>query len=277
MPVAFVFSGGASLGAIQAGMLQALEQQEISPDMVLGTSVGAMNAAFVADGGTADELAAIWEGLRGSRLFPVRPLLGLQAFLGRSPNFVPNDGVRAVLERNLSFDRLEDAALPLTVLATDIQNGNEVQMSSGDAVDRILASTSLPGVFPPMEIDGRTLVDGGIANNTPISTAIEAGAEEVWVLSTGYSCGLVEPPDTAFAQALHSVGLLVQQRLLLETRTVEYSVPVRLIPPPCPISVLPTDFSRSRELIEAARLCAEQWFEDGMPNAQPLGFHLHAN
>lgn len=275
MSVAFVFSGGASLGAIQAGMVQSLEQQGIVPDIVLGTSVGAMNAAFIAGGGSADELAAIWRGLRGSRLFPVRPLLGLRAFLGRSQNFVPNDGVRQVLERNLTFERLENASIPLTVLATDIQTGHEVPMTSGPAITSILASTALPGVFPPVVLDGRTLVDGGIANNTPISTAIEAGATEVWVLSTGYSCALVEPPTSAFAQALHSVGLLVQQRLLLETEMKDYPVPVHLIPPPCPIAVMPTDFSQSDTLIESARHGASQWLENGMPHAQPLGIHRH--
>ena len=275
MTVAFVFSGGASLGAIQAGMLQALEHEGVEPDIVLGTSVGAMNGAFVAGGGTADELVDIWLGLRGSAMFPVNPVLGLQAFLGRRSNFVSNDGVRRVLRRNLSFTQLEDAALPLTVMATDIQTGGEVPLTEGSAIEAILASTSLPGVFPPVVIDGRSLVDGGIANNTPISAAIEAGATEVWVLSTGYSCALGSPPDTAFAAALHSVGLLVQQRLLIETENKDYAVPVHLIPPPCPISVSPTDFSQSRELIDAARAGTAQWIANGMPYALPLAPHRH--
>lgn len=275
MTIAFVFSGGASLGAIQAGMLQALEADGITPDLVLGTSVGAMNAAFVAGGGTADELVDIWLGLRSSAMFPVNPVLGLQAFLGKKRNFVSNDGVRRVLRRNLSFNQLEDADLPLTVMATDIQTGAEVRLTSGPAIPAILASTSLPGVFPPVTIDGRVLVDGGIANNTPISVAIEAGATEVWVLSTGYSCALSEPPTSAFASALHSVGLLVQQRLLIETQTADYPVPVRLIPPPCPIAVPPTDFSQSAELIEAARAGTTQWLGNDMPFALPLIGHRH--
>lgn len=275
MTIAFVFSGGASLGAVQAGMLQALEAQGITPDIVLGTSVGAMNAAFIAGGGTADELVDIWLGLRSSAMFPVNPVLGLQAFLGKKRNFVSNAGVRRVLRRNLTFHRLEDAQLPLTVMATDIQTGAEVRLTQGPAIQAILASTSLPGVFPPVTIDGRSLVDGGIANNTPISVAIQAGATEVWVLSTGYSCALSEPPKTAFASALHSVGLLVQQRLLIETQTTEYPVPVRLIPPPCPISIPPTDFSQSAELIASARAGTTQWLANGMPFALPLLGHRH--
>jgi len=263
------------LGSIQAGMMQALESAGVEPDIVLGTSVGAMNAAYIAGGGTADELADIWVRLRGSRMFPVNPVLGLQAFLGKKPNFVPNDGLKRVLRRNVPFDRLEDAELPITVMATDLQTGAEVALTSGDAIDAILASTALPGVFEPITIDGRPLVDGGIANNTPISRAIQAGATEVWVLNTGYSCGLPAAPDTAFGATLHSVGLLVQQRFLRETSTTDYPVPVRLIPAPCPIEVGPTDFSQSRELIEMASRGTSQWIDNGMPHALPFVPHAH--
>jgi len=276
MTTAFVFSGGASLGSIQAGMLRALNDADVYPDIVLGTSVGAMNAAFVAGGGTADELITIWKELRSSRVFPVNPLLGLQAFLGKKKHFVPNDGVKRVLRKHLQFDRIEESTLPLTVLATDIQTGAEVRITEGPTIPSILASTSLPGVFPPVEMNGQTLVDGGISNNTPISAAIEAGATDVWVLSTGYSCALNAPPKTPFALALQSVGLLVQQRLAIETRTTTYPVPVHLIPPPCPISVQPTDFSQADTLISASIAGTNQWLESGMPNALPL-LHDHTH
>ena len=275
MTTAFVFSGGASLGSVQAGMLKALEQVDIRPDMLLGCSVGAMNAAYVAGGGTADGLADIWTNLKGSRMFPLQPVLGLQAFMGKRVNFVPNDGVRRVLNKNLTFRRLEDAQVPLTVMATDLLTGTEVRLTEGNAIRSILASISLPGVFPPVAIDHHLLVDGGIANNTPISAAIEAGATEVWVLNTGYSCGLATPPRTALSMALHSVGLLVQQRLLIETATTDFPVPVHLIPAPCPITVGPTDFSHSADLIERARQGTVQWFEDDMPIATPYFPHAH--
>ncbi len=277
MTTAFVFSGGASLGSVQAGMLQALEAADVRPDMVLGTSVGAMNAGYIAGGGTADGLVDVWLSLRGSRVFPVNPVLGLQAFLGKKPNFVPTDGIKRVLRRNLPFTNIEDAGIPLTVMATELQTGDEVRLTTGSALQAMLASTSLPGVFPPVEIGGRTLVDGGIANNTPISVAIEAGATEVWVLNTGYSCGLAKAPKTALATALHSVGLLVQQRLSIETRDADYPVPVHLIPAPCPIMVGPTDFSKSRELIDLARRGTAQWIANGMPYAQPLIPHDHGS
>ncbi len=139
----------------------------------------------------------------------------------------------------MAFERIEDASIPLIVMATDALTGAEVILDSGPAVPALLASAALPGVYPPVEVGGQLLIDGGVANNTPITTAIEAGASEVWVLSTGYSCGLVKVPTNPLALALHGVALLVQQRLLLEARTRTYLVPVHFIPPPCPISITP--------------------------------------
>jgi NTE family protein len=175
----------------------------------------------------------------------------------------------------MQFDLLEEAPIPFQVIATDAQLGTEVVLTKGSALDAVLASAALPAVFPPVEIDGRLLIDGGVANNTPISTAIAAGATQVWVLSTGYSCGLAAPPISALAMVMHSVFVLVQQRLVQETNACEYKLPVHLIPPPCPITVTPVDFSQSSELIERARTGTSQWLANGRPNAMPLTFPHH--
>ena len=267
--VAYVLSGGSSLGAVQAGMALALAEDGISPDLIVGTSAGALNGSWLAGGKDEAGLIDLWRRLDRRALFPLQPVVGLQAFLGRRDHFVPNDGLRRLLEQELTFRHLEDATIPFACLATDIVSGAEAVLHRGPAVESILASSALPGVFPPVELDGRLLFDGGIANNTPISTAIDLGAEEVWVLSTGYSCGLQTPPDSALALALHGVGLLVQQRLVRETQRT-YPVPVHLIPPPCPIDVSPVDFSQTDELIEMAHAGTRQWLANGRPNAQPL-------
>lgn len=270
MTVAFVFSGGASLGSIQVGMVQALADAGITADIMLGTSVGAMNAAFLAGGGTPDELADVWRGIRRSQMFPLRPLVGLRAFLGRRISFVPNTGIERLLEKQLLFDRIEEAKIPLTIVASDAYTGAEVLLRNGPVVPAVMASTALPGIFPPVQVGSRLLIDGGIANNTPISTAIAAGATEVWVLTTGYSCTPAEVPATPFGLALHAVGLLVQQRLQIESGRSTYPVPVNFCPPPCPIEVGPTDFSQTAELIDVARHGTAQWLSNGMPDAMPL-------
>lgn len=259
MTTAFVFSGGASLGSVQVGMAQALEDEGIRPDLIVGTSVGAINGACLAGGGSAAELADVWRSINRRQMFPMRPLLGLRAFIGKSTHYVPDYGLRKVLRRNIAFKRIEDAKITLRVIATDARTGTEVILSQGNAINAIVASAALPGVFAPVTIDGRTLIDGGIANNTPITTAILAGATEVWVLSTGYSCALEAAPKTALAMMMHAAGLLVQQRLVLETTGRIYPVPVWLIPPPCPITVTPVDFSQTEELMTRAREETRRW------------------
>jgi len=276
MTVALVLSGGASLGSVQVGMALALEEAGIRPELIVGTSVGAINGAWMASARSAEGLARLWVGLERSDLFPLRPLVGLRAFLGRRDFFVPNSGLRRLLKQNLTFALLEDAPVPLTVIATEARSGDEVAIDSGPAIPAILASSALPGVFPPVEIEGRILIDGGVVNNTPITRAIEAGASEVWVLSTGYACALSKAPEGAIAMALHAGALLVQQRLSLETASAHYPVPVHLIPPPCPISVPPTDFSQTEELIRRSRGGTRQWLANGCPNAMPLLGHSAA-
>ncbi|MEM7322689.1 MAG: patatin-like phospholipase family protein [Actinomycetota bacterium] len=273
MTVAFVLSGGASLGAIQVGMLAALEDAGIAPDLVVGTSVGALNGSWVASGRPVRGLADVWCSLERSDLFPLDPLVGLRGFTGRSTHFISDRGVRSVLRQHLGFERLEDAPLPFRVVACDARSGDEVVLQRGSAVEAILASSALPGIYPPVSIDGRLLIDGGIVNNTPISLAVQAGATDVWVLSTGYACGLPSAPTGAINMALHAVGLLVQQRLANEVSNRRYPVPVHLVPPPCPVDATATDFSRTGELIERAHRGTAQWLANGRPNAMPLHPH----
>ncbi len=276
MTTAFVLSGGASLGAIQVGMVQALEAEGIRPDMIIGTSVGAVNGAWLAGGGPVDGLVDLWHSLRTRQVFPVRPLVGLRGFLGGRANFVPNSGLRRILEKHLLFDRNEDAAIPFSVIVTEVSTGQEVRLDRGPAIEAILASAAIPGVFPAIRIDGQTFIDGGIVDNTPISQAIAAGATDVWVLSTGYSCALPAPPKNALAMALHGLALLVQQRFIAETASQSYPVPIHLIPPPCPITVTPMDFGQSAQLIDRARRGTAQWIANGEPYAIPLLGHTHA-
>ena len=275
MTTAFVLSGGASLGSIQVGMAQALFESGVEPDMVVGSSVGAINGSWLASAKPVDELARVWRSLRRSDLFPLSPLVGLRGFVGHRSHFVPNRGLRRMLERHVEFSMLEDAPVPFTVIATDARSGEEVPLAQGPTIPAVLASAALPGVFPPVTINGRGLIDGGVVNNTPITHAIESGATEVWVLSTGYSCGLANPPQAAIAMAMHSIALLVQQRLVIETSRRDYPVPVHLIPPPCPISVTPIDFSQTDQLSDRAYVGTKQWLGNGRPHAMPLINHRH--
>jgi NTE family protein len=256
MSRAFVLSGGASLGAIQVGMLQALFERGIAPDLIVGTSAGAINGAFIAarepTAATAVALGEVWRGLRRGAVFPANPLTGLVGFLGRSDHLVPAGHLQRIIARNLDVDRLEQMRVPLHVIVTDVLTGRELRLSHGPAVEAVLASAAIPGVCAPVEIDGRRLIDGGVSDNTPISHAIELGAEEIYVLPTGYACALRRPPRGALAMLLHAMSLLVQQRLQLEVELYRDRAKLIVLPPPCPQDVQPIDFSHAGDLIERA-------------------------
>jgi len=284
MTTAFVLSGGASLGAVQVGMLQGLAERGVRPDLVFGSSAGAINAAWVAGDpqlARLDDLATIWTGLRSREIFPVRPLIGLLGFLGQRDSLVPPTGLRRLLERHVSFTRLEDAAIPIAVIATEVTTGREVVLDRGDTVDAVLASAAIPAVFPPVTIDGRVLMDGGVVNNTPISNAVDAGATRIYVLPTGYACALSRAPRSALGMTLQAISLLIEQQLIRDVEEFQDRVDLRVIPPLCPQPVLPADFSHAGELIARAKASALEWLErfdrEGVPPDEEvnLTFHNH--
>jgi NTE family protein len=252
--IGFVLSGGASLGAIQVGMLQALYERGIGPELIVGTSAGAVNGAYIASRPatveTADGLASIWRSLRTFEVFPPNPVTALLALLGHRDHLVPNIGLKALLARHRQFELLEEAAIPLHVIATDIRSGRPVRLSEGDAETAVLASAAIPGVYPAITRDGFELVDGGVANNTPISDAAELGATTIYVLPTGITCELPKPPNAAIPMLVHAITLLINQRLADDIERLSQEVELIVLPPPCPLEVLPSDFSQAAKLIE---------------------------
>jgi NTE family protein len=262
---AFVLAGGGSFGAVQVGMLQALLAHRVTPDVIVGSSVGAINGAYFAgspDAAGVKRLEAIWRGLRRQDVFRLgwRSLVGL---LGRRNYMVEPDGLRRLLEANLPFRDLERAAVPLHVVATDVLGGATVRLSSGPAVEAVLASCAIPAAFPPARIDGRHLMDGAVASNTPVRSAIELGATRLIVLPTGYACALEAPPTRAIAIMLHAVTLLTAHQLVADLEHYGGQVEIVTVPPLCPLSVSPYDFSRAGELIEKAAAQTRRWLDQG--------------
>lgn len=264
MTTAFVLSGGGSLGSVQVGMLLALADRGITPDLLVGSSVGAVNATWTAGRPGAQgarQLAEIWRSVKRENVFPVRPLAGLIGFLGRSDHLVPPDPLRSLLARHLGYERLEDAHVRVEVIATEVTTGFEAVLDRGDVVDAVAASAAIPGVFPPVRIDGRDLMDGGVSDNTPVSRAVEAGADRIYVMPTGYACALDEAPRSALAMVLQAITLLVQQRLIADVARYQSSVDLRVLPPLCPLHISPVDFSHTAELINRAHESASRWLD----------------
>ena len=277
---AFVFAGGGSLGAIQVGMLRTLLAHGLRPDFVVGSSVGAINASYFAAAPDADGVAAlgrIWAGLRRSDVFPLT-LVSALGLLRHPGNLVDPGRLRRLIESNLPYRRLEEASLPLHIMATN-QQGQPVRLSSGPAVEAVLASTAIPGVFPPVEIGGEALMDGAIAANTPLCLAAELGAARIIILPTGYACALKEPPKRAVAKALHAVTLLIAWQLMHELERISQHIDVHLVPTLCPLAVSPFDFSAATELMERAAQSAQKWIDEGgltrRARPQELAPHRH--
>jgi NTE family protein len=280
---AFVLSGGGSLGAVQVGMLQALDAHGVHPDLLVGTSAGALNAAYVAghgsDAAALERLARVWVGLRRRDVFPLQPGRLAAAALRRAESICSDEPLRRLIGAHLPFERLEQAAIPLHVVTTDVASGQEVLLSEGPAVDAVVASAAIPAVFPSVHIDGRDLIDGGVADNAAVSQALALGADTVYVLPTGFACALAQPPGNPLASALQALTLLIEQRLILEVGHYAEHADIRVIPPLCPLSVPSTDFRYGQLLITQARAASERWLDEGGPSrTHPerfLSLHRH--
>jgi NTE family protein len=186
---AFVLSGGGSLGAVQVGMLHALRERGVRPDLLVGTSAGAVNALWVAHHGMSvgslNRLAGIWTRLRRKDVFPVRPKAVAHGIVGRASAVLSSDRLGALVEAHAGIGDLGDADIPVHLLATDLLSGGCVAISVGPVGDAVRASAAIPGVFPPVWLDGRWLVDGAMAANAGVSQAVRLGATVVYVLPTG--------------------------------------------------------------------------------------------
>jgi NTE family protein len=263
MTTAFVLSGGGSLGAVQVGMLQALDGAGVHPDLLIGTSAGAVNAAWVAGHGMGGEslerLAAVWRGLRRRDVFPLSPLRSMLSMAGARRALCRSQPLRRLIADHLAYERLEDAEIAVHVVTTDVLSGEEVLLSSGNAVAAVLASAAIPGVFDPVEVDGRLLWDGGVANNTALSQAVALGADRVVVLPAGTPCALERAPRTPLAAALHAVSLLIDQRLAADTQCFAEHLDLLRVPPLCPLAVHAADFRHGGELIDRARQATAHW------------------
>lgn len=253
MTTAFVLSGGCSLGASQVGMLQALSDRRVVPDLLVGTSSGALNALYVAERGcdraAADGLADVWCALRRRDLFPVDLRQVARVLAGAGGSVCPDRGIRALVASQLRHELLEDAAIPVHVVATDLLSGQEVLISDGPAAEAVLASCALPGVLPSMERDGHVLVDGGLADNTAISQAAALGADRIYVLPAGYACARPEAPRTPVGHAVQALSLVTHQRLLADIVRYAGELDLVVLPPPCPLRISPLDFRHARDLI----------------------------
>ena len=186
--VAFVLGGGGHLGAYEVGMLRALVEHGIVPDLVVGTSVGAFNGAAVAASPSleaVDRLEEAWTRLDNSDVFSGSVFSGAANLVRTRTSVHSNEPLRKMLEELLPAKDFADLEVPFQCVAASIERAAEHWFSEGPLIEAILASSAVPGILPAVEIDGEHFIDGGIVNSIPIARAVELGATDIYVLHVG--------------------------------------------------------------------------------------------
>ncbi len=269
MTIAFAFSGGGNLGPMQAGSAVALLERGIEPDLLVGTSVGALNAAFLSTRpgpAGARELVAAWTALARRQAVRLNPLRALAGLVGLSDHLVSDQQLRRLIDQWVPIDRIEEATTPLAVTATDAVTGEGVLLTRGRIEDALVASSAIPGLLPPVRVDGRWLVDGSLAANHPIIEAQMLGADDVYAITTA-TAPRNRPPRGAVAAAMNSVSLVTAragQRQLAEAEqnALATGSRVHLVPTSMPAAPGPFDFRRSAELAGSSYHRTAAWLAE---------------
>jgi NTE family protein len=257
-PVAFVLGGGAAFGAVQVGQMRALVEAGVRPDLVVGTSVGSINGAMVAlDPDGIESLAAIWQEITTARVFPGGWLTRLRTLQANRAWLSDNRGLASLLEEYLPTRDFGRLRLPFAAVAADYVTAQTVVLQRGDLHRALLASAAIPGIFPPVERDGRLLVDGGIVANVPLRQAVDLGAASVVVLDCGLWGMTTSAPSTLVEVMLRVSAITLGQQLAVDLPRVARTLPVVYLPGVFPLTTSPLDFGNWANLSSGGYVAAK--------------------
>lgn len=231
--VAFVLGGGGLLGASEVGQLLALVEAGIAPDLVLGTSVGAVNGALVAaEPGPAavEDLRQLWTSLSRSTVFGGSPVQQLRMVARTRTALHAPDPLREMLTQRLDGATMEDLPVPFQCVAASIERAEEHWFTSGSVVDAVVASCAVPGLFPPAEVDGEHFLDGGIVDSVPLGRAVTLGARTVFVLHVGRLERPLQAPTRPWEVAMVALEVARRHRFLRDMAAVPEGVRVHVLP-----------------------------------------------
>jgi NTE family protein len=230
---AFVLGGGGHLGAVEVGMLQALLETDVRPDVIVGTSVGAINGVLVAQDPTpeaARRLTDLWQDIGRNDVFG-GSVFGRISNLARTGTALhSHEALKALLERTLTVQLIEDLQVPFQCVAASIERASEHWFTEGPLVDAVLASASVPGLLPPYEIDGEHFLDGGIVNSIPVGRAVELGATDVYVLQVGRVERPLSPPTRPWEVGLVAFEIARRHRFAGDMAALPAGVTVHVMP-----------------------------------------------
>jgi NTE family protein len=231
--LAFVLGGGGVLGAHEVGMLRALAEHGIRPDVVLGTSVGALNGAFFAADPTpagVARLTRMWEETNQS-LAVATTLVRRVSTLARTGTHLQSlNEVKRRLERVLPVERVEELELPFQCVAASIERAAEHWFDHGPLAEVILASCAVPGILPPVRVGEEHFIDGGIVNSVPVSRAVRLGAKRIYVLQVGRLERPLKPPRWPWEVGLVAFEVARRHRFAGDLTSLPEGVGVHVLP-----------------------------------------------
>jgi NTE family protein len=260
---AFVLGGGGLLGANEVGMLRALLESGIRPDLVVGTSVGAVNGAVVAADpslAAVDDLAHAWKDLAGGDLYRGGALRRARHFARTRTHVHPNEPLRRLLEERLGDRRIEDLPVRFECVASCIERAAEHWFTDGPVVDAVMASSAVPGVLPPVQVGDEHFLDGGLVNSIPVGRAVQLGAGRVYVLQVGRIDRPLQVPTMPWEVASVAFEIARRHRFAREMADLPADVDVHVLPtgaeePPRPADLSALryrDFTAVEQRIDAA-------------------------
>lgn len=269
-PVALVLCGGSSRGAMEVGFYRAITELGLPVDFIIGSSIGALNGAFMAAGMAPAELAALWVGFR--RQDAIRLNLRWLLQPRRHPGLFTLAPLRNLLRRTLPAMRFEDLRIPLTIMTTDLQQGSGVNWhGTGDIIEPLIASMSLPGFFPPMEIGGRQFVDGGIADNVPLDQAVALGARHVLMIQCVCCERDAKPFEGLIDVLARSFTIAFDCKYSADLERFSRLVQIHAVRPYLAREIGLLDFRYTAELIDAAYVQTIEYFTQASRAKDSLG------
>ncbi len=231
---AFVLGGGGVLGAAEVGMVRALLEQDITPDLVLGTSVGALNGSLLAATPLTDvveRLTGLWQAAaKGRQVYGDRPHRRLTRAMRTGTHLYSSKPLRKALEAELGEVVFEDLPIPFQCCAASIERAAEHWFTKGRVVDAVVASAAVPGLLPPAEVDGEHYLDGGIVNSIPVGRAVELGATRIFVLQVGRVDRPLSAPRRPWEVARVSFEIARRHRFAREMGALPEGVEAHVLP-----------------------------------------------
>ncbi len=268
----FVLGGGGRWGAVEVGMLQALNEAEVHPDLVLGTSIGAFNGSVIADQpGEAGvkNLVDLWQTMSEAGVFRGGLIDRIVNVATLQPAIHKTEELQLVLEHvHGPAKRIEDLEIPFQCVAASIEKSGEHWFTEGPLLPAILASAAVPGLFPPVEIEGEHFYDGGLVNSVPLDRAIQLGAEVIYVLQVGRIEAPLRPPERLHESALIAFEIARRHMFARALKAMPDDIELHLLPSGNPVAfddrrqIKWKDTSNMAELVDGAYEATQKYLSE---------------